>query len=125
MAHSHLHYVSISTTESDDYIDILLGADVVFEHSVLETVVGEGKVPSAQRTKLGWALSGPDETMTKLAHRVNFTSTQANPEIERPCVKFAARTFDNLDPDAFVTAYFIDDKPRQRCSRENGSSEDS
>ena len=83
-AHSHLRDVSIPTIESDD-IDILLGADVLFKYPVLETVVREGNVPSAKRTILGWALSGSDETMTELAHRVNFTYTQVKPEIERPC----------------------------------------
>ena len=66
-ADSHLRNVCIPTIESHD-IDILLDADVLFKYPILETVMGEGNVPSAQRTKLGWALSGPDETMTKVAY---------------------------------------------------------
>ena len=57
-AHSHLRDVSIPMIEIHD-IDILLGADVLFKYPVLETAVGEGNVPSAQRTILGWALEWP------------------------------------------------------------------
>ena len=60
-SYPHLTSIAFSDTSNDDLlkVDILVGADFLWEFQGQETVTGGRNEPVAVKTELGWVSSGP------------------------------------------------------------------
>ena len=91
-------------------IDLLLGSDVLHKVPVLETRMGDGSVPTAEKTMLGWVVYGPDSTMIDGSSSVNFLAETSYPSPLGPLCKSCKVDFADLCCDPFVTEPSRDDK---------------
>ncbi|XP_077971393.1 uncharacterized protein LOC120335312 [Styela clava] len=99
-------------------VDLLIGAEVLANHPISEIRLCDqkAKFPAAHRTVFGWALFGPDRTMSHSS--CESVSAVSCPRLNTVCAcdtdqflcKICGHDFIDLDCDPFTTEHSLDDK---------------
>ena len=119
MHRPHLSDLDFPTSECND-VDILLGTDVLFRDPASDTRVGVHGSPTALKTMFGWALYGPDSSMSDSPCNLNFVSARpsTDPGDNASVCRLCGVDFVGVDSDPFSSDRSLNHKHALRILNE-------